>query len=343
MKITHQTEKLKNIIELREMIKLDPSWQRGAVWDRSRKSLLIDSILRGYDVPMIYLRKINGALPYRFEVVDGQQRLRAIWEFLDGQYSLSKDTLDIGRIRVAGSSFEDLSAKMKNRLRNFEFVIAYIEDAHQPAISEVFSRMQMGIRLNPAELRNAIQTGLRHAIDTTARLHPFFTESRIPAARFKHQDYLAHALSVCHHDLQRDAKAPQLKDDYLHITDSAMYAPLIDSANDILDVLRQVNGRNRRRLTQKWMFVDLFYFLYQNRSTIDSMKKTTLSTLYQQLDDDRRENNAEPELLLDGKPSKQDRDLYDYIIAFKYAGGEKSNLQHRAAVINRRFARPLGI
>ena len=343
MKISHQTEKLRDIIKLRDSIKLDPSWQRGAVWDKSRKALLIDSILRGYDVPMIYLLKTNESQPYHFEVVDGQQRLRAVWDFIDGTYSLAKDAQDINGIRIANKSFDDLTNRMKNKLRNFEIVIAYIVDAHQPAISEVFSRMQMGIRLNPAELRNAIQTGLRHAIDSTARLHPFFRESRIPPARFKHQDYLAHALSVCHHRSQRDAKAPQLKDDYTHLTESSDYAPLIAAANDILDLLHNINTRNRKRITQKWMFVDLFYFLYCNRKKIKLISKPALSSLYRKLDDDRREHNAEPELLLAGKPTRGDRDLYDYIMAFKYAGGEKSSLQQRAKVVKRRFSATLGL
>ena len=343
MKISHKTEKLRDIIKLRDSIKLDPSWQRGPVWDNSRKALLIDSILRGYDVPMIYLRKTNESQPYQFEVVDGQQRLRAVWDYIDGNYSLTKDVQDINGVRIATKGFDDLTNRMKSRLRDFEIVIAYIEDAHQPAISEVFSRMQMGIRLNPAELRNATQTGLRHAIDSTARLHPFFRESRIPLARFKHQDYLAHALSVCHHGLQRDAKAPQLKDDYTHITDSEDYAPLIVAANAILDVLHNVNTRNRRRITQKWMFVDLFYFLYCNRKKIKAISKSALSSLYLKLDEDRREHNAEPDLLLEGKLTSRDRDLYDYIIAFKYSGGEKSNLQQRARVVKRRFSAPLGL
>ena len=207
---------------------------------------------------MIYLRKTNEVQPYQFEVVDGQQRLRAIWEFMDGEYRLSKDAQTINGTHIANSLFDDLSNRMKTALRRFEIIIGYIEDAQQPAISEVFSRMQMGIRLNPPELRNAVQSGLRHGIDSIARLHPFFLESRIPVTRFKHQDYLAHGLSVSHHRARRDAKAPQLMDDYIHITDFAVCSDLLDAANSILDVLHQVNIRNQRRITQKWMFVDLY-------------------------------------------------------------------------------------
>ena len=57
-----------------------PQYQRAAVWKLTKKQKLIDSILRGYDIPKIYLRKSPDDA-YEHEIVDGQQRLRAIWEF----------------------------------------------------------------------------------------------------------------------------------------------------------------------------------------------------------------------------------------------------------------------
>ncbi len=56
-----------------DVIKLDPSWQRGPVWKTSSQALLIDSILKEYDIPKVYLweRPVGGA--HRYEVVDGQR------------------------------------------------------------------------------------------------------------------------------------------------------------------------------------------------------------------------------------------------------------------------------
>ena len=195
MDIKHKTTKLEQLVAMRDKVRLDPSWQRGPVWSVPKQALLIDSILRGYDIPMIYLwDRGAGSRPYRFEVVDGQQRLRAIWDFLDGEFSLSKDVPNVGTTPIAGKSYDNLPKDFREKLDNFETVIAYIQNAKQPEISVVFSRMQMGVRLNPAELRNAIQSGYRQAVDTVSRTHAFFIGSKIPAARFKHQDYLAHAL-----------------------------------------------------------------------------------------------------------------------------------------------------
>ena len=342
MKIVHVTRNLSDLIDIREEIRLDPSWQRGPVWNRPRKALLIDSILRGFDVPMFYLRECTDSQPYKYEVVDGQQRLRAIWEFYDGEYSLNGDARNVGKARLASKQYEELPNKFQKKFSDFEVVVGYISDARLPEISEVFARMQMGIRLNPAEIRNAIQTGLRHAIDATARAHPFFLESRISPARFKYQDYLAHAVSVCYHKGNRDVKAPQLRDDYLNLTDSTIYVPLINHANGILELLREVNQLTSKRLTQKWMFVDLFYFLYKNRNDLSNIRPHLLGALYLEFDNDRRKNNAEPEVLIEGKHSQKDKDLYDYIMAFKYAGAERANVEQRATVIERRFNKLVG-
>src|SRR5690606_1423494 len=138
----------------------------------------------------------------------------------------------------------------------------------EPEISRLFSRMQMGVRLNPAELRNAVQSGLRHAIDGMARLHPFFSDARIPATRFKHQDFLAHAFSICVHGGKRDLKAPQLMDDYTHIIDSKIYGPLTADADRILTFLRDINAHASKRIRQKWMFVDLFYLVHQHKNKL---------------------------------------------------------------------------
>ena len=57
MKIDHSFKKIGELTKIRNSIHLDPIWQRGPVWSVPKKSLLVDSILRGYDIPMIYLRE----------------------------------------------------------------------------------------------------------------------------------------------------------------------------------------------------------------------------------------------------------------------------------------------
>jgi hypothetical protein len=63
MKIKQHNWAISKLVADRPSINLNPTWQRGAAWKDPRKILLIDSILRGMDIPKVYLRKLpaNGA------------------------------------------------------------------------------------------------------------------------------------------------------------------------------------------------------------------------------------------------------------------------------------------
>jgi len=307
LKIEHEQKSIRDLMKLRDDIHLNPAWQRGPVWSATKQGLLIDSILRGYDIPMIYLRECSPPVPFKYEVVDGQQRLRTLWGYIDGDYPLAKDAEKVGTHRIANMKFHALPTDLQKKINNFKVVVAIVKDAREPEISKLFSRMQMGVHLNPPELRNSVQTGLRHAVDGAARLHPFFLESKIPAARFKHQDYLAHAVSMCIHGGTRDLKAGQLMEDYTHITDSSVYSPIINEAGRILDVLKDVNERCRKKIRQKWMFVDLFYLLHQHKSKLKSINRKAFTDCYVDFDERRLSYTSEPERLLDGSPTKREK------------------------------------
>ena len=66
-----------------KQLELSPSFQRGAVWTPQAQTFLIDTILKQLPIPQIYLRtRVNPATKATVrEVVDGQQRLRAILMF----------------------------------------------------------------------------------------------------------------------------------------------------------------------------------------------------------------------------------------------------------------------
>lgn len=333
MQIEHKTEILRNLIKQRDDILLDPAWQRGAVWTVSKKSLLIDSILRSYDIPMLYLRECGNGGPFKYEVVDGQQRLRAIWDYVDDSFAIGKGVEKINSLEISGCLFSQLDATLKAKLKKFKVVIAYVKNAKEPEISILFSRMQMGVRLNPPELRNAIQTPLRHTIDALAREHEFFNESRIPAARFKHQDYMAHAFSITHNDCSANLKATQLMDEYKNISDPNKIFKFSSRAILVLDFMAKINKAANLRITQKWIFIDIFYLLYRSRKNWKDMDVDKISERYVTFDLMRLKYNKEPEALLVGEVSPENKNLYDYIMCFNNEGANKSSLLTRSRVI----------
>src|SRR5687767_5049155 len=96
-----------------------PEYQRQPkLWSVEKKQLLIDSILRDIDIPKLYFNRAKGG---EFEVVDGQQRLWAIWEFLDNAYPYETGS--------RADTFADLSATQQKMIRDYTLQVAVFEDA----------------------------------------------------------------------------------------------------------------------------------------------------------------------------------------------------------------------
>ncbi|HGT9291206.1 DUF262 domain-containing protein [Enterobacter kobei] len=137
----------------------DPPYQRDSVWDEEKQSFFIDSILRNYPIPPIFLhQKIDDDTgKITFEVVDGKQRLTAIVNFIRGIIiSASEENDD----ELTGVSFEDLGneqyAEIKKLFWRYQMPIEYIDTEDEKIIDSIFDRLNRnGERLNGQELRNA--------------------------------------------------------------------------------------------------------------------------------------------------------------------------------------------
>ncbi|MDR7941889.1 DUF262 domain-containing protein [Enterobacter soli] len=137
----------------------DPPYQRDSVWDEEKQSFFIDSILRNYPIPPIFLhQKIDDNTgKITFEVVDGKQRLTAIVNFIKGIIiSASEENDD----ELTGVSFEDLGnekyAEIKKLFWRYQMPIEYIDTEDEKIIDSIFDRLNRnGERLNGQELRNA--------------------------------------------------------------------------------------------------------------------------------------------------------------------------------------------
>src|SRR5262249_34558383 len=156
----------------RTRINTNPDFQRPAVWGTAQKQLLVDSILREYDIPKMYWRR-TGTGPDRYEVVDGQQRLRAVWEFFDGQFKLPKDADAVDGVSVAGLAYESLPDDLRIRFDVYALDVIVVEEADDDEVREMFLRLQNGTSLKAQEKRNAYPGAMRNYVHELTR-HPFF-------------------------------------------------------------------------------------------------------------------------------------------------------------------------
>ena len=147
-------------------LELNPNFQRRPVWKKGAKSYLIDTILRGLPMPIIFLRDLQSNLStYKAsrDVVDGQQRLRTIFSFIDPKLLKDFNERDVFSIskthnkEFAGKHFNDLPLGMKQRILDYQFSVhSFPADTDDREILQIFARMNAtGVKLNAQELRNA--------------------------------------------------------------------------------------------------------------------------------------------------------------------------------------------
>lgn len=169
------------IFRERRLINLEPTYQREAgVWSKDKKQLFIDSIINGYDVPKIYMHKLDqDKTGFAFAVVDGKQRISTILEFLDGGIEFAEDFKYLGYEcdvpPKPGDTFKDLQDQTRDIFKEKSLDIVVIETDDEDDIEELFSRLNNGEKLNAAESRNAIGGTVAGLVRDLAAV-PFFTE-----------------------------------------------------------------------------------------------------------------------------------------------------------------------
>lgn len=136
-----------------EELILNPKFQRGPVWLNPARTYLIDSILRGYPIPKLLLRtQVNRETRRTIrDVVDGQQRLRAIIDFERGDFALGPKAKE-----YKGKRYADLEDEEKDSFLAYKLTAEQLINASDDDVLEVFLRINSyAIPVNEAELRNA--------------------------------------------------------------------------------------------------------------------------------------------------------------------------------------------
>ncbi|HCN5858333.1 TPA: DUF262 domain-containing protein, partial [Escherichia coli] len=167
MIIKETTNKIKSVYaDIKDgELDLRPDFQRGEVWTTKKKKLLIDSILREWYIPPIHTVSVGNG---RAEVLDGQQRLTAIRDFLDNQFQIDGfiEPKDDDIVELHGKKFKDLNPDIQRKIERFGITIYEITEYNQGEPSELFYRLNQTVKLTSSEARNAIFGDVRNDIST---------------------------------------------------------------------------------------------------------------------------------------------------------------------------------
>ena len=172
MELVSDKIKIKELLALKKvnMLTVNPEYQRGAVWSEAQQKRLVDSVMRNYPLPMIYLhhKKVSfaGLSSESLEIIDGQQRIDALYAFAEKGIKLFDPILDDKKARFpefiknlpcpwAHCDYGGLSEFLRNKFDETELFIVKVTTDNEDEARDLFIRLQAGLPLNPQEKRDA--------------------------------------------------------------------------------------------------------------------------------------------------------------------------------------------
>ena len=303
----------------RKNINTNPDYQRPAVWTKAQKQLLIDSMLREYDVPKFYLHKVGKDSDGKdmYDVIDGQQRLRAIWAFFGGEYSLAKDADPVDGIEIKDKKYNDLDDDIVDKLDSYNLDFIILDDVPEEEINEMFLRLQNGTTLKAQEKRNAMPGNMRNYIKSVAA-HKFFVESvAFQNTRFTHEHVAAQICLLAMNGTLCDIKDKNLNDLYKNNQDFDSNSETAKKITKILNYLYRMFPKKSPEL-KRFNVISLFALtmdLMDNYAVKD--KEKNISEWFinfetnRRLEEDKPEEDQDPRLAIYQAKTKDSTDAMD--------------------------------
>lgn len=185
-------------------LSFDNAVQRGYCWDKSRKSLLIHSVIMGYPIPPFYAAKISGESGTVYDMLDGKQRSGALASYLKDEFALGdvpevEYEVEEGKVEtidISGKKFSELPEELQDIISDYSLTVYYFDGITEEEISELFRRLNNGKPLSAIELTR-VNTKSKAEINALTK-HPLFTELLTDAAlnKFTHEEIILKVIAL---------------------------------------------------------------------------------------------------------------------------------------------------
>ena len=343
---------IRMLADFRSRINVEAEYQRAPVWSQAQQALLIDSIMRGFDIPKIFLRKLPDGNPYLFDVIDGKQRLTAIWRFVNNEFSFPAKCdpfPGVGDLR--GKRWSDLPDDAKDRLQFANMTVSKIEEGTDDEIRELFLRLQKGEPLRAAEKRNAIAGPVRDFVVERLACHPLWPKTGISKSRFGWHEHSAIILAIVQHGGPTGLKGADLEQLY-EVEDFDPEGANALRSIELLDTLEKIIDTSQETIRTRWGIVDLSISLIRLRAENRHAAPAQIMDFFEKFEVERRqvsqtlsdlqsevvELSIDEDYLVDEvELPKIHRDVFDYFMAFSREGASEENIDKRSAIMFKRM------
>jgi len=234
-----------------------PDVQRELVWSKSQNQLLIDSLFKDFDIPKIYFRDTEKDGKRVYAVIDGQQRLNAIFSFLSDQYELPMDADDVEHEKVAGKKWSDLSTSLQIQFYNQSVDVVHLIGYTDEEIDETFLRLQNGTPLKAAEKRRAIAGNMRNVISELAKHDIFRYYCAFANQHFAFEDVTAKVMKQIIEGKASNISAPALKRLYEQNPYITMDDKVVKDTRKAFDFIKKAFKKTQNPHLKRYAVIDL--------------------------------------------------------------------------------------
>ena len=284
-------------MERREIL-VNSRYQRSdKVWPPIARSFLIESILLGYPIPKIFLFQKTDLKSKKTikEIVDGQQRSKAINDFFLNKLAIS---LKSKIAEAAGRKYEQLGENLQGAFLNYQLSVDLFLSSTPREIREAFRRLNSyTVPLNPEEKRHAEYQGefkwFVHEL-TTDYEESFldmgvFGEKQI--VRMQDAKLITEVTHSILHGIET-TKSPQLDDVYRANDNEFAQRQMIEKRiTKALDWLVQIRDIHNGALMAPHVFYSLILAVSHTQKPCDTMQEVVKFDAPIALDDDNAISN----------------------------------------------------
>jgi len=336
----HDTRTLKWWFSHNNEIDLEPPYQRrGRLWSQHDRAYLIDSIINEYDIPKIYLADftfINSELNSKsksYAVIDGRQRLEAIFGFFRNEFPLNDDFSFVSdpTLNLSGLFYADLQKNYPEIASNYEefnlHVMSVMTD-DEAKINDLFVRLNTSKPLTGAEIRNAMTGVVPDAIRTISKHDLFKNMIRFSIKRGQDKNVAAKILLIEFRGKFVDTKKVHL---------DRFVAEGMLSENDNVQRAASRVRNNLDKMTDMFLKSDpvlssqgslpVYYWLIRTIGINNKLREFLL-----RFEEDRKENRVRANT----NPDYADKELLRYDVLNR-STNDQGSLQGRFDILLRRF------
>ncbi len=305
----------------------------------------MDSILNDYDIPKLYFHDISeihataGSVKHEYAIIDGRQRLEAIWGFMNDEWSLASDFSYLAdeNVKAGGLRYSDLARsypELKVFFDSFNLPIVVIKTDDIELIEDMFSRLNEAVPLNAAEKRNALGGPMATAIREISKAKFFTSAIRLTNRRYQHQEISARLLFIEYSFLKfgriQDTKKPYI-DQMVKNYRKDEEIPIEKIVNSVESTLTNLNTifSTQDELLRTQSSIPIYYLCAQSaqENAVNAGKFTREKIVEFNLKLQENRKNAEQDLGL------ADYRLLEYERMSQQGTNDASSIRERASIL----------